>query len=158
ASSFYATPIETLSISDYQDLIATNMSAPLFLAQACRGMLKESNGVIINMCDIHAKRPLKAHTIYCMAKAGLQMMTYSLANELAPEIRVNAIAPGAIEWPSSGISDDDIARVVNDIPLARKGNAQDIAQAIAYLVQAPYVSGQILTVDGGRQHKASLGA
>ncbi|MDP2561669.1 pteridine reductase [Psychrobium sp. 1_MG-2023] len=158
ASSFYPTPISELQISDYNDLIATNMSAPLFLAQACQGLLTKNNGVIINMCDIHAKKPLKQHTAYCMAKAGLQMMTYSLANELAPNIRVNGIAPGAIEWPNAGISQQAIDQVVSDIPLARKGASGDIAQAIAYLIEAKYVTGHILTVDGGRHYNASRGA
>ena len=110
------------------------------------------------MCDIHAKRPLKGHTIYCMAKAGLAMMTLSLANELAPYIRVNGIAPGAIIWPNSGISGQDINQVVNEIPLKRKGEVSDITDAICYLVEAPYVNGQILSVDGGRCISASMGA
>lgn len=158
ASSFYPTPISTMTRAQSNDLIATNMTAPLFLSQACVPYLKESGGVIINMCDIHAKRPLKSHTIYCMAKAGLAMMTLSLANELAPQIRVNGIAPGAIIWPNSGISDQDINQIVNEIPLARKGEASDITAAICYLVDAPYVNGQILSVDGGRCVSASLGA
>jgi len=158
ASTFYPTPLSELKISDYNDLMITNMTAPLFLTQACQTLLAQSNGVVINMCDIHASRPLKGHSVYCMAKAGLVMMTHSLANELAPKIRVNGIAPGAIEWPSAGISENDIAQVVSQIPLGRKGQAQDIAAAIGYLVDANYVTGQILTVDGGRQHTASLGA
>lgn len=158
ASSFYPTPITQLEIKDYNDLIATNMTAPLFLVKACVNLLKEAQGLVINMCDIHASRPLKEHTAYCMAKAGLVMMTQSLANELAPDIRVNGIAPGAIEWPSAGISHKDIEQVVSQIPLQRKGSMQDIANAIGYLVDANYVTGQILTVDGGRQNNASLGA
>jgi len=158
ASSFYPTPLSELKISDYNDLMATNMGAPLFLTAACQKLLALNKGVVINMCDIHASRPLQRHTVYCMAKAALVMMTHSLANELAPDIRVNGIAPGAIEWPTSGISDSDIAHVVAQIPLQRKGEPQDIAQAIGYLAEAKYVTGQILTVDGGRQHNASQGA
>jgi len=158
ASSFYPTPVGTIDQIQVNDLIATNMTAPLFLAQACLPALRESKGVIINMCDIHGKKPLKGHTVYCMAKAGLAMMTLSLANELAPDIRVNGIAPGAIVWPNAGISTQDINHVINEIPLKRKGEASDIAQAICYLVTAPYVSGQILSVDGGRCISASIGA
>lgn len=158
ASTFYPTPLTQLKFSDYNDLVTTNMTAPLFLVKACHQLLRNSNGTVINMCDIHASRPLKDHSAYCMAKAGLVMMTHSLANELAPEIRVNGIAPGAIEWPSNGISESDIVKVIREIPLGRKGQAQDIASAIGYLVQANYITGQILTVDGGRQHNASQGA
>jgi len=158
ASSFYPTPITQLKFTDYNDLINTNMTAPLFLTQACHPLLAKNNGVVINMCDIHASRPLKGHTAYCMAKAGLMMMTHSLANELAPEVRVNGIAPGAIEWPTSGITNDDKAQVISQIPLGHIGSPQDIASAIGYLVQAKYVTGQVLTVDGGRQHTASKGA
>lgn len=158
ASTFYPTRLTEVEITDYNDLMATNAAAPLFLTKACQQMLRRSNGVVINMCDIHASRPLQDHSVYCMAKAALLMMTYSLANELAPHIRVNAIAPGAIEWPSNGISEKDIAHVVAQVPLARKGEPADIAQAIAYLVSANYVTGQVLTVDGGRQVSASQGA
>jgi len=158
ASSFYPTPIEQINESQVTDLIATNMTAPLFLAQACLPALRQTQGVIINMCDIHGKKPLKGHTVYCMAKAGLAMMTMSLANELAPDIRVNGIAPGAIVWPNAGISNQDINHVINEIPLKRKGEASDIADAICYLVTAPYVNGQILSVDGGRCISASIGA
>jgi pteridine reductase len=158
ASSFYPTPINTMTPAQANNLIATNMTAPLFLSQACVPYLKLTGGVIINMCDIHAKRPLKGHTIYCMAKAGLAMMTISLANELAPYIRVNGISPGAIIWPNSGISGQDINQVINEIPLKRKGEVSDITDAICYLVEAPYVNGQILSVDGGRCISASLGA
>ncbi len=158
ASTFYPTPLTELNFSDYNDLMVSNMTAPLFLTKTCLGLLRETHGTVVNMCDIHASRPLKDHSVYCMAKAGLVMMTHSLANELAPEIRVNGIAPGAIEWPSNGISESDMAKVLTQIPLGRKGQAHDIASAIGYLVQADYITGQILTVDGGRQHNASQGA
>lgn len=158
ASSFYATPLADLNTVQYHDLIATNMTAPLFLTKACMELLKVTNGVVINMCDIHATRPLEKHSAYCMAKAGQQMMTYALANELAPEIRVNGVAPGAIEWPNNGIDGEAIEEVLKSIPLQRKGHMNDIAQAIEYLISAPYVTGQILTIDGGRQQVASKGA
>lgn len=158
ASSFYATPLADLTTAQYQDLIATNMTAPLFLTKACTALLKAAHGVVINMCDIHATRPLENHSAYCMAKAGQQMMTYALANELAPEIRVNGVAPGAIEWPNNGIDGEAIEEVLKSIPLQRKGHMNDIAQAIEYLISAPYVTGQILTIDGGRQQVASKGA
>jgi pteridine reductase len=158
ASSFYPTPLSTLTSEQYHDLIATNMTAPLFLTKACTPLLKIANGVVINMCDIHASRPLEQHSAYCMAKAGQQMMTYALANELAPDIRVNGVAPGAIEWPNSGIDGEAIKEVLKSIPLQRKGHMNDIAQAIEYLISAPYVTGQILTIDGGRQQVASKGA
>lgn len=158
ASSFYPTPLSTLTLGQYNDLIATNMTAPLFLIQACQKLLNHSNGVVINMCDIHATTPLLNHSAYCMAKAGLQMMTLSLANELAPNIRVNGVAPGAIEWPTAGIDGEMVDEVLRSIPLKTKGHVNDIAQAIEYLISASYVTGHILTVDGGRQHNASIGA
>jgi len=157
ASSFYPTPLSSLTLNQYNDLVATNMTAPLFLTQACQALLAQSHGVVINMCDIHASRPLLNHSAYCMAKAGLQMMTHSLANELAPNIRVNGIAPGAIEWPSDGINGDTVNEVLKSVPLQRKGHVNDIAKAIEYLISASYVTGHILTVDGGRQHNASIG-
>ena len=157
ASSFYPTPLTSLTMNQYNDLIATNMTAPLFLTQACHQLLKQTGGVVINMCDIHASRPLLNHSAYCMAKSGLQMMTQALANELAPDIRVNGIAPGAIEWPSDGINNDTVDEVLKTIPLKRKGHVEDIAKAIEYLISASYVTGHILTVDGGRQHNASIG-
>jgi len=157
ASSFYSTPLSSLTTNQYNDLVATNMTAPLFLTQACQTLLTQSQGVVINMCDIHGSRPLINHSAYCMAKAGLQMMTLALANELAPHIRVNGIAPGAIEWPSNGINGDTVNEVLKSVPLQRKGHVNDIAKAIEYLISASYVTGHILTVDGGRQHSASIG-
>lgn len=158
ASSFYPTPLASLTMAQYNDLVTTNMTAPLFLTQACTALLSNSNGVVINMCDIHASRPLVEHSAYCMAKAGLKMMTLALANELAPSIRVNGIAPGAIEWPSAGIDGETANEVLKSVPLQRKGHVNDIANAIEYLISAPYVTGHILTIDGGRQHVASKGA
>ena len=158
ASTFYPTPVGEIDIVQINDLFNTNMIAPLLLSQACAPYLKTTNGVIINMCDIHAAKPLAKHTVYCMAKAGLSMMTLSLANELAPDIRVNGIAPGAIIWPTTGISSSDISQVVNDIPLKRQGSITDITQAVCYLIDAEYMTGQIIAIDGGRCISASIGA
>lgn len=159
ASSFYPTPVGTFTHQHWHDLVSTNMMAPLFLSQACAPYLERTEGAIINMVDIHAERPLRHHTIYCMAKAGLKMMTLSLAQELAPKIRVNAIAPGAILWPEAGISDPDKEHVLQHIPLQRKGDSEDIAQTILFLADnAGYITGQIIAVDGGRSIASSRGA
>ena len=150
ASSFYPTPIGSISESDWTNLVGSNMQAPLFLAQYCNATLQKNNGVIINMVDIHAAKPLSNHTLYCMAKSALVMMTQSLAQELAPNVRVNGVAPGAILWPETTISEEDKEQVLKLVPLQKLGAMQDIAQAIDYLLNAQYVTGQIITVDGGR--------
>ena len=150
ASSFYPTPIGSISENDWTNLVGSNMQAPLFLAQYCNATLQKNNGVIINMVDIHAAKPLSKHTLYCMAKSALVMMTQSLAQELAPNVRVNGVAPGAILWPESTISEEDKKQVLELVPLKKLGSMQDIAQAIDYLLNAQYVTGQIITVDGGR--------
>lgn len=150
ASAFYPTPFGHISHNDWQALVGSNMQGPLFLSQACLSSLEQSKGQIINMLDIHAERPLKHHTLYCMAKAALVSMTYSLAQELAPDIRVNGVSPGAILWPSTGLSAHDQQAVLQEIPLGTLGTPDDIAQAIDYLLNAPYVNGQIIKVDGGR--------
>ena len=151
ASTFYPTPVGTITEAHWDDLVGTNLKAPLFLCQAAAPALRKHDGVIINMVDIHARRPLKDHPVYGPAKAGLAMLTLSLAKDLAPEIRVNGVAPGAILWPSDGITDDAKESIVRQLPLARAGGPEDIAAAILYLVRdATYVSGQILAVDGGR--------
>lgn len=150
ASSFYPTPIGSATEADWDDLVGSNMKAPFFLSQAAAPHLKASNGAIINIVDIHTLRPLKSHTIYCMAKTGLVMMTRSLARELGPEVRVNAVAPGAILWPEQQLDEAEKDDILDRIPLERTGNPQDIADAIVYLASANYVTGQILPVDGGR--------
>lgn len=151
ASTFYPTPVGTITEQHWADLMGTNLKAPLFLSQAAAPHLREAGGVIINMVDIHARRPLRDHPVYGPAKAGLAMLTLSLAKDLAPEIRVNGVAPGAILWPSDGMTDAAKESIVSQIPLARAGGPEDIAGAILYLVRdATYVSGQILAVDGGR--------
>lgn len=153
ASSFYPTPLADASEADWDNLIGSNLKAPYFLAQALAPFLVETQGCIINIADIYADKPLRHHSIYSIAKAGSVMLTKSLAVELAPQVRVNGIAPGAILWPeqSDKLSDEDKDKMLCKIPLQQRGQAQDIAQAILFLVNnAPYVTGHILTVDGGR--------
>jgi len=151
ASSFYQTPVEKITELQWNDLIGTNLKAPLFLSQAAAPHLQASNGCIINITDIHADRPLKNYTVYCISKAGLVMLTKSMARELAPEIRCNAIAPGAILWPES----EDYAHTQQEIiartALKRQGSPEDIARAALFLIRdADYITGQIISIDGGR--------
>lgn len=151
ASSFFATPLGSVNDAAYQDLLDTNLRAPLFLAQAAAPRLKETKGCIINIADIYGLIPLAAHAAYCAAKAGLIMLTRSLALELAPDTRVNAVAPGAILWPETDCDDDERAAVLANTPMARTGNPADVAQAVLFLVRdAHYMTGQVIKVDGGR--------
>lgn len=158
ASSFYPTPIGETSEQDWNQLINSNLKAPFFLAQALSNALGDARGCIINIADIYAERPLKKHSIYSIAKAGNVMLTKTLAQELAPRVRVNGIAPGAILWPDDShkkqedkLSDDNKEKMLAKIPLQQRGHEQDIARAILFLVKdAPYITGQIITVDGGR--------
>ncbi len=151
ASTFYPTPMGTVTEAHWHDLMGANLKAPFFLAQAAAAHLKTERGCIVNIVDIHADRPLKAHPVYSMAKAGLVMMTKSLACELGPEVRVNAIAPGAILWPENDMDDSTKARIIERTFLKRQGSPQDIARAALFLIRdADYTSGQILNVDGGR--------
>ncbi len=152
ASSFYPTPIGSVTSTEWDDLFSSNARAPFFLAQALAPELKKQHGAIINLIDIHAEKPLKDHTVYCMAKAAHAMLTLSLAKELAPEVRVNGVSPGAILWPSTGtVSAGKQESILSGIPLQRLGDPQDIARTIAFLLdEAPYISGQIIAVDGGR--------
>lgn len=150
ASSFFPTPVGEIEGRDWDDLFGTNARAPLFLTQACRPALRAANGAVVNLIDVHAGRPLQGHTVYCMAKAALLMMTRSLALELGPEVRVNGIAPGAILWPEGGVAEAERKRLLESLPLRRKGEPADIASAVRYLLGARYVTGQILAVDGGR--------
>ena len=154
ASSFYATPLGSATLANWDDLFGSNVKAPYFLCKALAPALAANKGCIINMVDIHAQQPLQDHSIYCMAKAALLMMTKSLARELAPTIRVNGIAPGAILWPSQQLAEADKAAILQQIPLQRTGSPEDIANTVLFLLQSPYISGQIIAVDGGR----SLGA
>lgn len=157
ASSFYPTPIGETSDEDWNQLINSNLKAPFFLAQALAKKLGEHHGCIINIADIYADKPLKKHSVYSIAKAGNVMLTKTLAQELAPVVRVNGIAPGAILWPDDShkkledrLSDDNKEKMLAKIPLQQRGQAQDIARTILFLTQSPYITGQILTVDGGR--------
>lgn len=150
ASSFYPTPMETITMADWDSLVGSNMRAPLFLSQRCVPSLRQSNGCIINMVDVHALHPLPDHSVYCMAKAGLYVMTKALAQDLAPDIRANGIAPGAILWPEQELDSQAKNEVMAQIPAARLGTPEDIAQTALFLADAPYVTGQIIAVDGGR--------
>ena len=151
ASTFYPTPIGTVSEQNWDDLVGTNLKAPLFLSQAAVPMLREHGGVIINIVDIHAERPLKDHSVYGPAKAGLAMLTRSLAKDLAPEIRVNGVSPGAILWPEDGMNEATKNAILEQVPLGTPGSPEDIAGAVLFLARdAGYVTGQILAVDGGR--------
>jgi pteridine reductase len=153
ASSFHATPFGKVTPRDWEDLLGTNLRAPLFLAQAAGPRLREAKGAIVNIVDIHAERPLKDFIAYSVAKAGLAGLTRSLALELAPEVRVNGVSPGTILWPSTEdhFTRSEQMRIVGQTPLARVGNPEDVAGAVKYLLfDAPFVTGQILAVDGGR--------
>ena len=151
ASTFYPTPMGTISAHDWDDLMGTNVKAPLFLSQAAAPALRKSAGLIINLVDIHGSRPLKQFAVYCTAKAALAMLTRSLARELAPEVRVNGIAPGPILWPEDAPDAELKAKIISQTLLQRQGSTDDVARAALFLAaDAPYITGQILAVDGGR--------
>ena len=153
ASSFYATPIGETTQSQWDDLFASNARAPFFLSQALAPALQSTRGAMVNVIDIHADYPLAGHTVYCMAKAALAAMTRSLAKELAPQVRVNGVAPGAIAWPEGDgeMSVDLQQEILATVPLGRIGGFDSIADTIAFLIDGTdYISGQILAVDGGR--------
>ncbi len=151
ASSFYPTPIKDSTEAQWDDLLGSNLKAPFFLSKALSNSLTARKGCIINIVDIHAERGLPGYPIYSIAKAGLVAMTKVLAKELAPSIRVNAIAPGAILWPETGLTEQQQTEILQRVPLQRNGSPEDIAKALLYLVKdASYVTGQILNVDGGR--------
>jgi pteridine reductase len=151
ASSFYPTPVGDITEQHWNDLIGTNLKAPLFLSQAVTPALRESNGVIVNIVDVHSQRPLRDHAVYGPAKAGLAMLTRSLAKDLAPDVRVNGVSPGAILWPENDMPDATKDTILQQVPLGRAGAPDDIAGAVLYLARdAAYVTGQIIAVDGGR--------
>lgn len=151
ASTFYATPVGSITAAQWDDLMGTNLRAPLFLSQAAAPQLKARQGLILNIVDIHGLRPLRHHVVYSPAKAGLVMLTQSLARELAPEVRVNGIAPGPVEFPESGLTEDMKRAIIDKTLLKRRGSPEDIARAALFFAgEAPYVTGQILAVDGGR--------
>ena len=150
ASSFYPTPVATTTEEQWRDLVGTNMQAPFFLAQQAAPHLKAQSGCIINIIDIHGQRPLRTYPVYSAAKAGLVMLTMALAKELAPEIRVNGIAPGAILWPET-LAQEVKDKILSRTALGFKGEPADIARAVRFLIrEAGYMTGQILTIDGGR--------
>ncbi len=151
ASTFYATKVGEITPAAFDDLLGTNLKAPLFLSQAAAPALRKSNGLILNLVDIHALRPLRHHTVYCTAKAGLHMLTRSLAKELGPEIRVNGISPGPVLWPEGQGDTSMRAKVIERTILKRMGTPADIARtALFFAAHAPFITGQVLAVDGGR--------
>ena len=152
ASTFYPTAVGKVTLDDWAQLVGSNLQAPLFLSQAAAPHLKQTHGSIVNITDIHAERPMAGYVVYNIAKAGLRGLTAALAGDLAPEIRVNAVAPGPIEWPDDGqISEAEKARILDHVPLKREGGAAQIAEAVKYLVcDADFVTGQTINVDGGR--------
>ena len=151
ASSFYPTPMGKITEAHFDDLIGTNLKAPLFLSQTTAPALRKSRGQIINIVDIHAMRPLRDYTTYCVAKAGLHMLTRSLAKELGPEIRVNGISPGPVMWPEHGGDEAARQKIIQRTILQKMGTPEDIARTALFLAaSAPFITGQILAVDGGR--------
>lgn len=151
ASSFYPTPLGTVTPEQWRDLMGSNLKAPLFLSQALLPALRAARGVIINIVDVHSQRPLRDHPVYGAAKAGLAMLTRSLAKDLGPDVRVNGVSPGAILWPDEGMTEPLRAAIVKQTALKRTGEPQDIARTVLFLVRdAPYITGQIIAVDGGR--------
>ena len=151
ASTFYPTPVGEIGETEWDDLIGSNLKAPLFLAQAAAPALHERGGLIVNLADIHGMRPLRRYPVYSVAKAGVIMLTLSLARELGPHVRVNAIAPGPVMWPENGIDRALEARILQRTALKRPGSADDVARAcLFFATEAPYVTGQVLAVDGGR--------
>jgi pteridine reductase len=153
ASSFFATKVGAVDTAAWDDLIGSNLKAPLFLSQAAAPHLEQSGGCIVNITDIHAERPLKGYPLYCAAKAGLLGLSRALALELGPRVRVNAVAPGAIEWPQGTDDFPPSARtsIIDHTLLKRVGSPADIARTVKFLVfDAPYVTGQVINVDGGR--------
>lgn len=153
ASTFYPTPIGKITEAHWDDLIGSNLKAPLFLAQAAAPHLKQSHGNIINIVDVHGFRPMKDHPLYSTAKAGLAMLTQALAKELGPDVRVNGVAPGAIMWPENNLEQDNATRemILNRTTLKRQGEPKDIAAAVRFLIRdADYITGQVIPVCGGR--------
>ena len=151
ASAFRPTPVGTATQADWDELFASNARAPFFLSQAAAPALRAAGGAIVNLGDIYGERPLARHPVYCMAKAALLMMTQSLAKELGPEVRVNAVAPGAVMWPEEGKPEHEKAAMLATTALKRAGDAGDVAEAVRWLLMdARYTTGQVVRVDGGR--------
>jgi pteridine reductase len=153
ASSFYATPLADIDEPQWHDLLGTNLKAPLFLAQAAADELRRRHGAIVNIVDIHAERPMHGHLLYSVAKAGLVALTKGLAQEMAPQVRVNAVAPGVIVWPENEawMDEEQRRKIVAHTLLKREGEPDDIARTVKFLIaDAPYITGQVISVDGGR--------
>jgi len=151
ASLFYPTPIKSATEEQWQELIDTNLKAPFFLCQAAAPYLRKSEGCIVNIGDIYADRPAADHPVYNASKAGLISLTRSLARDLGPEIRVNAVAPGAIMWPEQGVDELSQQRLISRTPLKRTGEPEDIARTVCFLIRdAGFITGQVINVDGGR--------
>jgi pteridine reductase len=151
ASTFYPTPVGAITPDQFDDLVGSNLRAPLFLSQAAAPELARREGLILNLADIHGLRPLGKHAVYCAAKAGLVMLTRALARDLGPAIRVNAIAPGPVLWPENGVDAGLRERIVSRTALKRAGSPEDVAQAaVFFATEAPFVTGQVLAIDGGR--------
>lgn len=153
ASTYYPTEIGQINENNWQDLIGSNLKAPVFLAQAAAAELRRQHGCIVNITDMHIERPKKGYIIYSVAKAGLVTLTKSLAHELSPEVRVNAVAPGPVQWPEDNPQFDEVyrQRVINQTLLKRVGEPEDVAKAVKFLIyDAPFVTGHVLAVDGGR--------
>ena len=151
ASTFYPTPVGDITEIDWDDLLGTNLKAPLFLAQAANAPLRERAGLVLNIADIHGLRPLRRYPVYSVAKAGLIMLTKALAREMGPQVRVNAVAPGPVMWPADGLDKELQEEIIRRTALKRPGSADEVARACLYFAaDAPYVTGQVLAVDGGR--------
>ena len=151
ASTFYPTPVGAITPDQFDDLVGSNLRAPLFLSQAAAPELARREGLILNLADIHGLRPLGKHAVYCAAKAGLVMLTRALARDLGPAIRVNAIAPGPVLWPETGVDAGLRERIVSRTALKRAGSPEDVAKAAVFFATgAPFVTGQVLAIDGGR--------
>jgi pteridine reductase len=153
ASSYYPTEIGSITEKEWDDLVGSNLKAPLFLSQAAAVELRKQQGCIINITDMHVERPKKGYVVYSVAKAGLMTLTKSLAQELGPDVRVNAVAPGPVLWPEDNPQFDEIyrQRVISQTLLKRIGEPGDVARAVRFLIQdAPFITGQVIAVDGGR--------
>ena len=150
ASRFFPTPMGDVTVAQWENLVNTNLRAPFFLAQATQHELAKTSGCIINITDVYGHRPLEHHPVYSMTKAGLIMLTKSLSKEMGPEVRVNAVSPGAIIWPDSDLSEKRKSEILDRTSLERIGGPDDIAETVAFLANAEYVTGQVIAVDGGR--------
>jgi pteridine reductase len=151
ASTFFPTPLGDITEIDWDDLLGTNLKAPLFLSQAAAPALQERAGLIINIADIHGMRPLRRYPVYSVAKAGLIMLTKALARELGPQVRVNAVAPGPVMWPADGLDPALQEKIISRTALKRPGSAAEVARACLFFAsEAPYITGQVIAVDGGR--------